>query len=131
MRATKRRDTRPELALRSELHARGFRYRVDEKAWPGVGAPRPDIVFRREKVAVFVDGCFWHSCPSHLRPPSKNVDYWQPKLERNRERDSRNNRALAEADWLVVRLWEHVPVEEAVETVIKAVESRRNLATAR
>jgi DNA mismatch endonuclease (patch repair protein) len=125
MRATKRRDTRPELALRSELHARGFRYRVDERVWSGRGAPRPDLIFKREKVAVFIDGCFWHSCPDHCRPPTTNLDYWEPKLARNRERDLQNNAALAADGWLVVRIWEHVPTEEAAEMVARAVRSRR------
>src|SRR5688500_71920 len=89
MQANRRRDTGPELALRSLLHARGLRYRCDYRLKFDGGAVRPDIVFTRVKVAVFVDGCFWHSCPVHGHSPRQNTQYWAPKLASNRARDLR------------------------------------------
>lgn len=118
MRANKRADTKPELALRSELHRRGFRFRKDYRVDLGPVKPRPDIVFTRAKVAVFVDGCFWHSCPVHRdKAPRKNLDFWAPKLAGNVERDRRHDAALRDAGWTVVRVWEHVDVSEAAEAV--------------
>jgi DNA mismatch endonuclease (patch repair protein) len=82
---------------------------------------RPDIAFTARKVAVFVDGCFWHACPDHGSQPKNNEWYWSPKLARNVERDRAADAALAQAGWIVVRLWEHVPVTEAVALVTAAV----------
>lgn len=79
---------------------------------------RPDIVFTRARVAVFVDGCFWHSCPLHGRVPKSNLAYWIPKLEGNRARDDRVNSALASNGWVVVRIWEHDNVDAAAEVVV-------------
>lgn len=122
MQANRRRDTTPELRLRSLLHAAGYRYRVDLRLKPdGMTWVRPDIVFTKRKVAVFVDGCFWHSCPEHGRAPQVNQGYWSPKLARNRERDGRNSEVLATAGWVVVRIWEHVPSDEAFALVVGAV----------
>jgi DNA mismatch endonuclease, patch repair protein len=119
MRANRRSDTKPEMALRRALHARGYRYRKDFRLdLSGGRRVRPDIVFTARKVAVFVDGCFWHACPEHGSKPKNNEWYWSPKLARNVERDRANDAALGEDGWLVVRLWEHVPVEEAVTAVI-------------
>lgn len=117
MRSNRRRDTSPELRLRSALHSRGWRFRVDLAIPAGGGRPRPDLVFTRRRVAVFVDGCFWHCCPVHGRPPLSNGSYWGPKLARNAERDQLDNDRLEVAGWIVVRLWEHVPLETAVEVV--------------
>ena len=89
MRANRRRDTSPELALRRILHARGLRYRVDFAPLPTMRRRRADIVFTRQRLAVFVDGCFWHGCPEHATFPQRNADYWLPKLARNRERSGR------------------------------------------
>ena len=116
MQATRNRDTRPELELRVALHRRGFRFRV---------ASRPlkdrrftaDLVFRKLRVAIFVDGCFWHSCPLHRKPPKQNVAYWTSKLAHNRARDAATDRALLDAGWQVIRIWEHDPVEDAVGRV--------------
>lgn len=124
MQANRSRDTGPELALRRELHARGLRYRV---------AARPirdfrrtaDVVFRPAKVAVFVDGCFWHSCPEHGSRPSTNVDYWTPKLARNVERDRDTDSRLAEEGWLVIRVWEHDETGPAAERIESVVRKRR------
>ena len=114
MRGNRRTDTKPEKALRSALHAAGYRFRKDYRLDLGDAKPRPDIVFTKAKVAVFVDGCYWHSCPDHGTTPSRNADYWTPKLARNAERDRQHNEALQEAGWAVVRVWEHESVEQAV-----------------
>jgi DNA mismatch endonuclease (patch repair protein) len=116
-----RRDTAPELALRSELHRRGFRFRVDRPPLPGLRS-RADIVFGPTRVAVYVDGCFWHSCPEHGTSPKANADWWEQKLKRNRERDAETNRALQESGWEVVRIWEHEDPGEAADRVIRAVQ---------
>jgi DNA mismatch endonuclease (patch repair protein) len=115
------RDTAPELALRSELHRRGLRFRVDRRPVPGVRT-RADLVFPREKVAVYVDGCFWHGCPDHGTMPKANADFWGPKLARNQERDREINKALADEGWTVVRIWEHedsVIAADRVEPVVR------------
>lgn len=118
----RRRDTRPEQALRRALHARGWRYFVDRPV-RGVSRCRPDLLFPRLGVAVFVDGCFWHFCPPHTHLPRANAAYWQAKLLANRQRDARHDDELARAGWRVVRVWEHEPLETAlaaVETVLVA-----------
>jgi DNA mismatch endonuclease (patch repair protein) len=121
MQANRRRDTRPELALRSALHRAGFRYRCDFRIDLLGGRVRPDIVFTRKRVAVFVDGCFWHCCPEHGSKPSVNQSYWSPKLARNVERDARNTAWLTEAGWTVVRIWEHEDIASAIEQVTAAL----------
>ncbi|MEV6275701.1 very short patch repair endonuclease [Nocardia sp. NPDC051832] len=121
MRANRRSDTKPEILLRRALHRLGYRYRKDLRLDLGSAKVRPDIVFTARKVAVFVDGCFWHVCPQHGRQPTMNEWYWTPKLRRNIERDRAADVALAEAGWRVVRLWEHEPVEDAVTAVIEVL----------
>ncbi|MFC5182270.1 very short patch repair endonuclease [Actinomadura harenae] len=122
MKANRRSDTKPEIALRRALHARGYRYRKDFRMDLSSGVRvRPDIVFTARKVAVFVDGCFWHVCPEHGREPTSNEWYWTPKLRRNVERDRVADVALRAAGWRVVRLWEHVSLSEAVDAVTDAV----------
>jgi DNA mismatch endonuclease, patch repair protein len=122
MRANRRTDTKPELALRRALHRLGYRYRKDYRLDLDAGRRvRPDIAFTARKVAVFVDGCFWHACPQHGSKPRSNEWYWGPKLTKNVERDRVNDAALILAGWTVVRLWEHVPVDEAVATVVTAL----------
>ena len=122
MRANRRTDTKPELALRRALHGRGYRYRKDYRLDLDGGARvRPDIAFTARRVAVFVDGCFWHRCPEHGSKPAVNVGYWDPKLRRNVERDRAADTALAAAGWAVVRVWEHEPLEAAVAAVIAAL----------
>jgi DNA mismatch endonuclease, patch repair protein len=120
-----RRDTKPELALRSELHRRGFRFRVDRAPVPGLRS-RADLVFGPSRVAVYVDGCFWHSCPEHGTRPKANADWWERKLERNRDRDRETDRVLGEHGWEVVRVWEHEDPVEAADRVEAAVLSRRS-----
>ncbi|WP_192759592.1 very short patch repair endonuclease [Actinomadura algeriensis] len=121
MKANRRSDTKPEIALRRALHARGYRYRKDFRLdLPGGVRVRPDIVFTARRVAIFVDGCFWHVCPEHGREPTSNEWYWTPKLRRNVERDQAADAALQAAGWRVVRLWEHEPLLTAVEAVMDA-----------
>jgi len=122
MRANRRTDTGPELALRRALHRQGYRYRKDYRLDLGPGARvRPDIAFTARRVAVFVDGCFWHACPQHGSNPSANTWYWGPKLARNVERDRSADAALAAAGWQVVRVWEHESVASAVAAVTAAL----------
>ena len=98
-----RRDTAPEVALRRELHARGMRFRKEYRQLPG----RPDVAFTRARLAVFVDGCFWHSCPVHQTTPASNRTWWESKLATNKERDAATDEHLARMGWDVVRIWEH------------------------
>jgi DNA mismatch endonuclease, patch repair protein len=121
MRANRRKDTKPELALRRALHARGYRYRKDYRLELTGSRVRPDIAFTARRVAVFVDGCFWHCCPQHGSQPANNTWYWTPKLARNVERDRAADAALAAAGWRVVRVWEHESLEGAVAAVVAAV----------
>ncbi|KAF0209332.1 MAG: DNA mismatch endonuclease patch repair [Actinobacteria bacterium] len=118
MRGNKRAGTRPEVRLRSALHRRGVRFRKDLAFTVGGERVRPDIVFTKRRVAVFVDGCFWHGCPEHGRVPGgRNAAYWRQKLEGNQSRDSRQSTALKSEGWVVIRIWEHIPLSEAVDTV--------------
>jgi DNA mismatch endonuclease (patch repair protein) len=124
MAANRRRDTGPELRLRSSLHRDGLRFRVDYPIPVHGRRPiRPDVVFTRTQVAVFLDGCFWHGCPEHGSAPAANASYWAPKIARTRERDREADRLLSEAGWTVVRVWEHVPLGEATRLVHEALRS--------
>lgn len=109
-------DTKPEAALRSELHRRGRRFRKNTRPVETVNC-RADIVFAASKVAVFVDGCFWHRCPEHGVSPRTNTEYWTAKLERNVARDRRNDAELARAGWTVVRIWEHDSPRAAADRI--------------
>lgn len=117
MQAIKRTGTKPEIRIRSALHRAGFRFRKDYPLQLGSIKVRPDIVFTRKRVAIFIDGCFWHVCPQHGRQPSTNEWYWIPKLLRNQERDRIADEALTLHGWQVVRIWEHSSVEEAIQIV--------------
>lgn len=125
MRSNRRVDTKPEMALRAALHAMGYRYRKDFRLDLPLRRVRPDIAFTSRKIAVFVDGCFWHACPDHGSKPKSNDWYWSPKLAKNVERDRAADEALAQAGWTVVRLWEHVPLGEAIDAVVAAVGGTR------
>lgn len=116
-------DTAPELLLRRLLHSKGLRFRKDYRLPAGSRGVKADIVFARQHVAVFVDGCFWHGCPDHCRMPTSNRDYWESKIARNKARDLRNDAALIKEGWRVIRMWEHVPVEEAARSVMEALQS--------
>ena len=123
MRGNRKTGSRPEAGLRRELHARGLRYRKNPPLRTSVGLVRPDLAFAGPKVAVFVDGCFWHSCPVHGNTPGTNRDYWEPKLRRNCERDRQVTEALMADGWVVVRVWEHeslATAASAVETAVRA-----------
>ena len=119
----RRRDTRPELAVRRHLHRLGARYRIEESPLPGMRR-RADIVFRQARVAVYVDGCFWHGCPEHMTWPSANADWWRSKIERNIERDRDTSAQLADAGWLAIRIWEHEDPAESALRIVKAVRAR-------
>ncbi|GAD81851.1 very short patch repair endonuclease [Nocardia asteroides NBRC 15531] len=128
MRAIRRTDTKPEVELRSELHRLGYRFRKDFPIPVAGRRPvRPDIVFTARRVAVFVDGCFWHACPEHGRSPTTNEWYWTPKLRRNVERDREADTALSTAGWTVVRVWEHEPVTSALTAVVDKLDRDPNI----
>lgn len=124
MRSNKGRDTKPEVALRSAVHALGLRYRVGAR--PLKEARRTaDLVFTRAKVAVFLDGCFWHGCPEHHTVAVTNAKFWAEKVEGNRARDRDTDQRLAEAGWRSVRVWEHEDPAEAALRVRAVVNERR------
>ncbi|MEC3955716.1 very short patch repair endonuclease [Nocardia sp. CDC153] len=112
--------TKPELALRRELHRRGKRFFVDRAPLPGLRR-RADLVFPRLKVAVYVDGCFWHSCPEHATHPKNNAEWWAAKLAGNVARDRDTDARLTAAGWTVVRVWEHQDAESAADLVLRAL----------
>lgn len=124
MRATRQRDTSAEVALRSELHKRGLRFRL-HRPIEGVARVRPDIVFVGAGVAVFVDGCFWHSCPHHGSTPKANGRWWREKLAANVDRDRRHDASLHDTGWSVVRVWEHEDVGAAADLVEQVVRNAR------
>jgi DNA mismatch endonuclease, patch repair protein len=116
-RANRRTDTKPERLLRSSLHVLGLRFRVDLRIKEGATVVRPDVVFTRRRIAVFVDGCFWHRCPRHFHAPKTNLAYWGPKLDANVRRDRRVTEALTAGGWHVERIWEHEDMQEAAERI--------------
>lgn len=118
MRSNRRSNTKPELAIRSALHRAGKRFRKDFPVKTERRTIKPDVVFTRAKVCVFIDGCYWHGCPDHCRIPASNREYWTAKIGRNMERDKLDGVSLSDAGWNVVRIWEHVPVEDAVQQVM-------------
>lgn len=129
MRNTKRRDTKPELELRSALHRMGFRFRVDV---PINGSRRKsDIVFGADRIAVYVDGCFWHGCPEHGTIPKQNREWWINKLNANRARDAETTEKLVEAGWIVLRFWEHEDPRVAAATVRDAILAARRTVRSR
>lgn len=114
--------TTPEMALRREVHSRGMRYRVNYRPEPSLRRTA-DIVFPRAKVAVFVDGCFWHSCPEHGTLPKSNRDWWSAKLLANFARDRETDSSLRAAGWTVIRCWEHdspVQIADMIEEAVHA-----------
>jgi DNA mismatch endonuclease, patch repair protein len=121
MQRQRRRDTAPELAIRSALHRAGARYRVDHSL-PGLRR-RGDIVFAGRRVVVFVDGCFWHGCPEHATWPMENAEWWRNKIEANRARDRDTDARLSNDGWTVVRIWEHEAPEKAVARIVCVLNS--------
>jgi DNA mismatch endonuclease (patch repair protein) len=120
MSRARRRDTAPEVAIRREAHRRGLRYRVDS-ALPGLPRRRADMVFLRRRIAVFVDGCFWHSCPVHATTPTANREWWVAKLQRNEQRDRHTDEHLRGLGWTVLRFWEHEDAVAAVDVIDRVV----------
>lgn len=123
MSANKGRDTKPERRLRSALHRKGLRYRVSARPIADLRRTA-DVVFTKTRVAVFVDGCFWHGCPEHHRPATKRAEFWREKIEGNRARDADTNAALNAQGWTVVRVWEHEDPEVAAERINQLVRER-------
>lgn len=115
MQATRQRDTPGELALRRALRALGLRYRV-EVSLPGTRR-RADVAFVGAKVAVFIDGCFWHGCPKHGTWPKANAAWWRSKIEGNRLRDRDTDSLLRRAGWKVLRFWEHADAARAARRI--------------
>lgn len=124
MQRQRRRDTAPEVALRRELHRLGLRFRVDQQVLPAFRR-RADVAFASAKVAVFVDGCFWHRCPEHATDPKSNRAWWANKLRHNVARDRDTDRALEAAGWLSIRIWEHEDMSAAAEGVHRILRARR------
>jgi DNA mismatch endonuclease (patch repair protein) len=124
MQTTARRDTPAELRLRSELHRAGLRYRVDRRVLTGTRR-RADIVFTAARVAVFVDGCFWHGCPDHGSWPKRNAVWWKEKIESNRRRDADTDARLEAEGWVSVRVWEHEDAGTAAARIVGLVRGRR------
>jgi DNA mismatch endonuclease (patch repair protein) len=120
MRANRKTGTQPELRLRRALHRLGLRYRVGRRL-PSPVLATPDLIFVRYRVAIFVDGCFWHGCPDHGVQPKVNVAYWTAKLALNRARDLRVDAALHSVGWLPIRVWEHDDPDRAAEHIRAAV----------
>jgi len=118
-----RRDTQPEMRLRSALARKGFRFRKHVRAIPALRR-EADVVFRSRRVAIFVDGCFWHGCPNHARSSKANSEWWAAKIERNRARDRQTDEILEEAGWTVIRVWEHEDTEDAVRRIETVLASR-------
>lgn len=116
METQRTRDTAPEKELRRRLHALGLRFRVDQAPLPGVRR-RADVLFGAARLAVFVDGCFWHGCPEHYVAPKKNAEFWRDKIAGNKVRDSETDKLLRSGGWRVVRVWEHEDMTEAANHI--------------
>lgn len=129
MRRNRRRDSKPELAVRQLLHAAGLRYRVDRPIRAGSRLVRPDVVFGPARIAVFIDGCFWHRCPEHGTSPRANSAYWGPKLQRNVDRDRAVDDALSTAGWTVIRAWEHEDPQKVAARIASQVSASRGLSS--
>lgn len=129
MQSNKGRDTTPELLVRRLVHAAGLRYRVSARPEKDLRRTA-DLLFRPVKVAVFIDGCFWHGCPAHYTRPKANNAYWAEKVQRNRDRDAETTRILTERGWLALRFWEHEDPADVAARVISSVEARRLRRTA-
>jgi DNA mismatch endonuclease (patch repair protein) len=125
MTANRRRDTKPELQVRRLLHAAGLRYRVDMQPLPALRR-RADVVFRGQRLAVFIDGCYWHGCHLHGTLPATNREYWSSKVAANRRRDEDTNRQLADSGWRVARYWEHESPADVAADVIRIVAELRS-----
>lgn len=123
MRGNRRRDTTPELAVTRLLHAEGLRYRIDYQPVPTLRR-RADVVFTKRRLAVFIDGCYWHRCPDHGSSPSTNEEYWSAKLDANRRRDNDTTTRLTEAGWEVARYWEHESPTDVATDIVRRVRAQ-------
>lgn len=123
MQRNRRRDTAPELAVRRLVHSKGLRYLVDARPLPSLNR-RADLVFRGPKVAVFIDGCYWHGCPQHGTTAQTNSEYWRDKITRNQARDVETDALLEAAGWLPLRFWEHEPPSDVASRIVFALERR-------
>jgi len=124
MQGNRSRDTAPELAVRRLLHSAGLRYRVQIAPLPGLRRTA-DVVFSRERIAIFIDGCYWHGCPAHYAPPASHADFWREKVERNRTRDLDTTAKLTANGWTVLRYWTHEPPDEVAASIRAAVSDAR------
>ncbi|MFC8361702.1 very short patch repair endonuclease [Streptomyces griseorubiginosus] len=124
MQAIRSRDTTPERLIRRLVHAQGLRYRVGARPLADLRRTA-DMVFRPTKIAVFIDGCYWHGCPEHYVSPKTNPGYWSDKVARNMARDRDTDQRLTEAGWTVLRFWEHEPSEDCAARIAAEVEKRR------
>lgn len=120
----RRRDTQPEVRVRRILHARGIRFRIDVRPEPDLRC-KADILWRSLRLAVFVDGCFWHGCPDHATRPKANAEWWAHKLDGNRLRDRRTDSELAARGWMVLRFWEHEDSVAVADAICSHLEQRR------
>ncbi|WP_106126958.1 very short patch repair endonuclease [Pseudosporangium ferrugineum] len=119
MQGNRSRDTRPELAVRRVAHRRGLRYRVNTQPVPEIRR-RADLVFTRDRIAVFIDGCYWHGCPEHYKPAATNASYWSAKIRGNVRRDQDTDARLSAVGWRVIRAWEHEHPDDVVDRLIQA-----------
>lgn len=124
MRSLRTRDTLAEMRVRRLLHSQGLRYRVDYKPLKDLRR-RADIVFPAKHVAVFIDGCFWHSCPLHGQYPVANAEWWADKLRRTSERDRETDQILMERGWTVLRFWEHEEPAEVASEIVRIVHEEK------
>lgn len=124
MRATRQRDTKPERLLCEQLDRLGLAYTTNQSPMPGFRR-HADVCFSAERVAVFVDGCFWHGCPQHGTLPKANHDWWKAKIDANQWRDANTNRTLEQSGWIVLRFWEHEPADKAARVIANVVGCRR------
>lgn len=118
MQGNRGRDTKAELAVRRLVHARGMRYRVNVRPERDLRRTA-DLLFTRARVAVFIDGCYWHGCPEHFSMPATNLDYWESKIGRNRHRDVETTALLEERGWTVLRFWEHEAPTSVAERIAR------------
>lgn len=120
MQANRPRDTAPELAIRRACHSRGLRYRIHTRPVSSLRR-QADMTFRKARVAVFIDGCYWHGCPIHFVEPKANASFWKDKIEKNRQRDAETNSELEKHGWIVLRFWEHEDPELCAGTIEQVV----------
>lgn len=118
------RDTAPEVAVRRLLHAEGLRYRVNVPV-PGIPRRTIDIAFAKAKIAIFMDGCFWHGCPEHATQPKSNAEWWRAKLDKNMARDVETTEHLLAEGWTVLRFWEHETADGVARQISVSLATRR------